>query len=426
MVTLNSNEIRFVELDQDKSTMFGVDHFIDFETGSLAIDEDFLNEVNGVFSSLYDATGVLHYGENPLVRLLDHYPLSNSLRTLKLPEASYYVYDMPLSKDGLEGLWLRGVVSVNQGEFEISKVITNSLLFLPILVVFAAVGGYWLAKSSLKPLETMSAAAKEISNTENLTKRIELDDRDDEVHQLAHSFNQMMEKLETSFKQQQQFTSDVSHELRTPMSVIMAQTEYTLEEERSTEEYLEALNTIKRQGQRMTRLINDMLQFTRLDSNSEKITMETIDLSKMLNSICEDMALLRVNDISLNYSLIDNVFIEGNYDLMTMAITNLINNAYRYGKAKGNIWVALSQEDNKVEISIKDDGRGMANEELEKIFERFYKTDDSRASTGTGLGLALVKSIIDFHKGSITVTSQLGVGTKFTIHLVSNENLILL
>ena len=292
---------------------------------------------------------------------------------------------------------------------------------LPFIVLVAAIGGYLFAHRSLKPLQQITTAASEITAGTDLKKRIEIGEGDDEVHQLAASFNAMMYRLDDAFENEQQFTSDVSHELRTPMSVIMAQSEYTLEKERSTEEYIEALETISRQGKRMSRLINDMLQFTRMESNSDKIIMEPVHLSKLVEGVAMDMALIREKQITLSYDVQPDIHLVGNYDLLLTAVTNLITNAYRYGKENGNIWVSLTENQESIKLSVKDDGIGIDKKDQNKIFQRFYKSDDSRSSKGTGLGLSMVYEIVRFHQGGIVLDSDVGQGSEFTLVFLNKQ-----
>lgn len=420
-VTFNANEINYFDESASGEDIEGIEHYIQFEHGLLAIDEDFLSDINGVYSSLYDATGNLHYGENPIVRHAREYSLSNSIQQVVIDGEIFYIFDRALTREGLEGLWLRGVVSEKQGSFELTDAISDSMLVLPFIVLVAAIGGYLFAHRSLKPLQQITTAASEITAGTDLKKRIEIGEGDDEVHQLAASFNAMMYRLDDAFENEQQFTSDVSHELRTPMSVIMAQSEYTLEKERSTEEYIEALETISRQGKRMSRLINDMLQFTRMESNSDKIIMEPVHLSKLVEGVAMDMALIREKQITLSYDVQPDIHLVGNYDLLLTAVTNLITNAYRYGKENGNIWVSLTENQESIKLSVKDDGIGIDKKDQNKIFQRFYKSDDSRSSKGTGLGLSMVYEIVRFHQGGIVLDSDVGQGSEFTLVFLNKQ-----
>ena len=412
-VTFNANEINYFDNIIDQEAIEGIEHYIQFEEGLLAIDEDFLSHINGVYTSLYDSSGNLQYGENPIVRHAQDYALSSSIKQVDIQGELFYIYDRALTREGLEGLWLRGVVSERQGSFELTNAISDSMVILPLIVLAAAMGGYFIAYRSLKPLKQITKAASEISAGTDLKKRIDLGEGSDEAHQLAESFNAMMYRLDDAFEKEQQFTSDVSHELRTPMSVIMAQADYTLEEERPSDEYIEALETIRRQGKRMSRLINDMLQFTRMEQNSDKIIMQEVNLSKLVEDVATDMAMIQEKNITLEYEVEPNISLVGNYDLLLIALSNLITNAYRYGVENGQIWVKLEQDAETIQLSVKDNGRGIDQKDHSKIFQRFYKSDNSRSSRGTGLGLSMVQQIVRFHRGEIMLHSAVGLGSQF-------------
>lgn len=154
----------------------------------------------------------------------------------------------------------------------------------------------------------------------------------------------MIGRLDESFKAEQRFTSDASHELRTPMSVIMAQCEYTLEKERTAAEYEDALKVIRRQGKKMSKLIDDMLCFARLDRNQDSYPGEEVNFSALVDDVCGDMALLRDKDITLDRETEPGIFFYGNTMLLTRMLTNLISNAYRYGKQNGRIHVVLKRD----------------------------------------------------------------------------------
>ena len=231
----------------------------------------------------------------------------------------------------------------------------------------------------------------------------------------------LIARLDESFEAERQFTSDVSHELRTPMSVIMAQCEYTLDEERTPQEYERALRLIRRQGRKMTKLINDMLDFVRLERRGTNYQIEKLNLSALVNSVCEDMSLIRERGISLEHEVEDEIWVDGNPALLSRLLSNLISNAYRYGKDDGHIKVRLKKSQDEVTLSVSDDGIGISREDKEKIFRRFYQADSSRTGSGTGLGLSMVKEIASFHGGSMSVESEPGKGSEFTFHLPVKE-----
>ncbi|HIS24766.1 MAG TPA: HAMP domain-containing histidine kinase [Candidatus Faeciplasma gallinarum] len=418
----NVDEVEFYTDISQVDIANSVDHFIMYNSGYLEVDDDFLDEVNDVYTALYLSDGTLMYGENPLAVALADLEFSDSeIRERTVNGELYYILDRHLTQKGLEDLWLRGVVSEHQGEVQMHEISTLSLIILPIILIAAVLGGYFIAKRMLRPIKQITNAAENISRGGDLKKRIELDSGKDELHRLADSFNNMIARLDESFEAERQFTSDVSHELRTPMSVIMAQCEYTLDEERTPQEYERALRLIRRQGRKMTKLINDMLDFVRLERRGTNYQIEKLNLSALVNSVCEDMSLIRERGISLEHEVEDEIWVDGNPALLSRLLSNLISNAYRYGKDDGHIKVRLKKSQDEVTLSVSDDGIGISREDKEKIFRRFYQADSSRTGSGTGLGLSMVKEIASFHGGSMSVESEPGKGSEFTFHLPVKE-----
>ena len=418
----NVDEVEFYTDISQVDIANSVDHFIMYNSGYLEVDDDFLDEVNDVYTALYLSDGTLMYGENPLAVALADLEFSDSeIRERTVNGELYYILDRHLTQKGLEDLWLRGVVSEHQGEVQMHEISTLSLIILPIILIAAVLGGYFIAKRMPMPIKQITDAAENISRGGDLKKRIELDRGKDELHRLADSFNNMIARLDESFEAERQFTSDVSHELRTPMSVIMAQCEYTLDEERTPQEYERALRLIRRQGRKMTKLINDMLDFVRLERRGTNYQIEKLNLSALVNSVCEDMSLIRERGISLEHEVEDEIWVDGNPALLSRLLSNLISNAYRYGKDDGHIKVRLKKSQDEVTLSVSDDGIGISREDKEKIFRRFYQADSSRTGSGTGLGLSMVKEIASFHGGSMSVESEPGKGSEFTFHLPVKE-----
>lgn len=425
--TIRDNLIRTVEDNVDKIDFYnsieGVhtdddDVYINYVDGFLEINDDFLNQANQVYTALYSSDAALIYGENPIFMETTQLGFADSMiQKVKANGTLYYVFDKKLTSEGLDDLWLRGVVSETQGAVQISDITHFSLVFLPLVMLLALFGGYLTAGRTLRPIKQISETAAHIGKGDDLKQRIEIGDGDDELHQLADSFNRMFKRLEDSFDAERQFTSDASHELRTPMTVITSQCEYSLQEPRSPEEYEKALRVIQRQSRKMSKLINTMLDFTRLEMRSEIYVLEPVDLTELVTSICSDMALIQENGITLEYEAEEGIHFRGNRDLLSRLLTNLISNAYRYGNTDGHIFVRLRRQGDHITLSVADDGIGILEEDLPKIFQRFYQTDGSHSSAGMGLGLSMVDKIAQFHGGKIHVESQPGKGSTFTLIL---------
>ena len=412
----NMDEIEYYESMDAITEPNDVDYFIRYGDAFLEIDDDFLDSVNQVYTALYNSDLFMLYGENPVAKQCASLSLQNmTIQTVKAYGVRYYVFDRELTGEGLRGLWLRGVVSEKQGKEDLSTITMLSMVIMPVIVAVAIYGGSLIAKRTLEPIQKISETVEHISRGNDLKKRIELDKGDDELHLLAEQFNSMFARLDDSFEKEKRFTSDVSHELRTPMSVIMAQCEYSMDENSSLDEYAESIQSIYSQGQKMTVLINQMLDIARLEMRPENYPKERVDLSALTDSICKDMALIKEKGIAISSHIDAGLFISGNPGLLARAISNLISNAYHYGKDNGHIDVFLKKVEEQVVLTVSDDGIGIAEENIPKIFDRFYREDSSRTQNGTGLGLSITKEIVQFHGGTIEVKSLLGIGSTFTV-----------
>lgn len=200
------------------------------------------------------------------------------------------------------------------------------------------------------------------------------------------------------------------------MAVILTQTELALEKDRKPEEYRRAFTVILRQGKRMQALIASMLDYTRLEMRPENYPLADLDFSELADSTVRDMALIRAKNIAVTAEIQPGVRVLGNQLLLERALQNLVDNAYKYGKEGGHIHVRLGNKDKKVILSVSDDGIGISSEDQSRIFQRFYRADSSRSSRntyGAGLGLSMVRKIMEIHGGSVSVESVPQEGSTF-------------
>ena len=394
------------------------DYYFAYEDGYVEIDDDFIGVMNGIYSVIYDESGVQIYGTDPTNKKTDGEAFSDKgLKTVYVGGKRYYIYDRRLANRGVENMWIRGIVSHEKADEPISDVARRSMIALIVLVILGIGGGYIIAMKSLKPIKDIEEVARDISQSGDLKKRIKLGKGNDELHSLANTFDTMFDRLEDSFESEKQFTNDVSHELRTPMAVIMAQCDYALGEEMTQEEYKESIELIRRQGSKMTKMITEMLEFSRIERRSEKYNVEELDFSELVENLCDDLALLKTKNITLECEVEPGIRVKGNRMLLTRLVSNLVSNAYRYGVENGKITVTLLSNSKNAMLSVKDDGIGIAKDEQEKIFRRFYQSDHSHNGGGTGLGLSMVKEIVSFHGGSVCVKSEPGQGSEFFVRI---------
>lgn len=396
------------------------DIYIKYRDGYIEIDDDYLSETKSVYTALYNEQKILIYGDTPLLNYHGTMPdFSEEIKQLKVGGIHYYIYDMNVESEVLSDLWVRGVVAKTEELRGITYISIFALCLLPLIMLFSIISGYAITKSALKPIENIRQTALHISNGRDLSKHIDIGEGEDELHKLVDVFNDMLDRLARSFEREKRFASDASHELRTPMAVIMAECEYLSSENMGEplhiEEYKEGIEVIHRQSKRMTAIIKDLLDFTRLGKNIYE--KSSVNISDLLEGICEDMQRLHIQDIQLKKEIEKEVFVYANQDLLYRMLMNIINNAYTYGKEKGMVEVKLFLKNKKVYISIQDDGIGISPKDKQHIFERFYRADSSHTGKGTGLGLAMALEIARWHGGDIVVESELGKGSVFQIVL---------
>ena len=397
---------------------------VDYKGGRLEIDDKFISFRNGVYCILFYEDGTKISGNAPYDALEEEPFKDKSVRSVKISGEKYLVYDRLITFKRHDDIWIRGVVSERGNAISVSTMSRAALIALPLLIILAAVGGYLIARRSLQPIQKISETAEEIGSSGDLSKRIEMEDSGDELNQLAGTFNRMFNRLETNFEAERHFTSDASHELRTPVSTILAQCEYAFENAAGEDELYEAIGAIQKQGYRITRLIESLLYFTRIEQQTESLTFESVDLSGLVLSVCQEQKEIREKNITLNEEDVQpEIEMKADAALFSRMLVNLIRNAYRYGKENGSIKVSLKKNTDGIILSVADDGIGIAQEEIPNIWNRFYRVDKSRNSLkdpGLGLGLAMVKQIAELHNGYIHVESKIGNGSTFVIVFTKN------
>ena len=393
---------------------------IDYEDGLLTFDDDINYLEEGVYISVYDAQGYLLYGRTPTGFSGASTLIMDQMQQFGSGQDFWYVYDYCQSVDGYGNLWIRGVASHSRSD-SILRIITNAaLILLPFFVALIALGGYLITAKALRPLSAMTETARAISEGNDLTRRIRLGSGRDEVHVLAHTFDQMMERLQSSFETEKQFTSDVSHELRTPVAVILSQCEYASQEGTPPEELRGSIGVIGAQARKMSALISQLLTLARADSGKQKLQYELVNLSELAEIIVEEQSIAaEEKGITLLTDIQPEILLRADETMMMRLFINLISNSITYGKPDGHTLVTLSANEAEITGSVQDDGIGIPADKLDKIWQRFYQVDPARTSgnsSGSGLGLSMVKWIVQAHGGRIEVSSRLGEGSCFTFH----------
>lgn len=284
------------------------------------------------------------------------------------------------------------------------------------LVLILGTGATWLmAGHVLKPLKELSSAIEEISGND-LSNRVEIQGRQDEIGRLARSFNHMMDKVSASFERQKRFSASAAHELKTPLATILVNLEVLeLDGKTSPDRMEKVLTIVKANTERMIRLVEDLM---RLTSDKDHEMEEEVELSEVFAiTLYELSPLIRKKDLTVSIENTPDISLTGSRVMLYRVMSNLLENAAKYNREHGSISIVTGRDDNGVTVKIEDTGIGIPEEALPHIFEPFYRVDQSRSRAvgGAGLGLPLVKDIVEKHGGEVTVKSAAGEGTTFIL-----------
>ncbi|MBU0923520.1 HAMP domain-containing histidine kinase [bacterium] len=295
---------------------------------------------------------------------------------------------------------------------------------LPIVLIFSILGGNFLIYKSFLPIENILLELKQI-NAKDLSARLKSNKNKDEINQLVEEVNNLLKRLESSFEKISQFSSDASHELKTPLTIIRGEIEIALRRERSNEEYKSVLNSSLNEIIIIEKTINDLLFLAKNEKDILIDNQEDIYFDEIIDeSINEVKSFAKLNQIEINFILEDTIEYKGYSNLLKIALKNVLKNAIQFSHKNSQIIVKSYKKGSFFEISVQDFGIGIEKNEQIKIFEKFYRTDKSRNknSGGTGLGMSILKKIVDIHKGKINIHSKENIGTTITISFPIENN----
>jgi heavy metal sensor kinase len=294
------------------------------------------------------------------------------------------------------------------------------LLSTPIILTLATLCGFWLGRRALAPVARITEDARAISE-QNLSARLAVPDSGDELQQLSETLNAMLNRIEASFSRIRQFTADASHELRAPLTLIYTAAQYSLRRERSRDELLAGMEKIQREAQRTTALIDDLLRLARGDAGKETAPLLPMDAKPLLRDVAEQARNMAANkDIDVQVDVgADPLPVRADEASLRRLLWILVDNAVKFTPRRGTVTVKGSRDATHVTISVADTGAGIAPEDQQHIFERFWRADKVRArdASGAGLGLPIARQIADQHVADLSVESAVGVGSLFTLRL---------
>jgi signal transduction histidine kinase len=311
-------------------------------------------------------------------------------------------------------------VAVDQTQYhQLTMGLAWLLIFsIPLAGLLAAFAGYWMSGRALYPIHQITETTNSI-DARTLSRRLPLLGTNDELDRLSATINRMLDRIATAYESIAQFTADASHELRTPVALIRSNAELLLMEPDNIARVERGLADILAESTYMTRLIGDLLTLARSGADDASIPMELLELNDSVRAIVERAkAQAATRDISLEYIPHGHVVpLRGNQHMIERILMILIDNAVRYSSPKGKIWVETWVTAEQCGFVVRDNGIGIAPDDHERIFERFYRVDTARTPRdgGHGLGLSIAKSLITLHHGTIQVDSEMGRGASFQV-----------
>lgn len=423
LFSLSNKEILGSVQSRLQDQVYGsVDDFRE-KNGEIKVDRDFYDLEDGIYLSLYEEEGNFLYGRLPYG--FDRQPefLDGQIQTISGKEEKWYVFDVKCQFPESGVIYVRGVTSVTEAENSMRVTLRFALILLPMMVVLVTFLGYRFTRHTLQPVKRITDTVQEIRASEDLSKRVGLGEGKDEIYRLAQTFDALLAELGEAFAREQQFTSDVAHELRTPIAVILAQCGEMLEYPGISERQREQLHVIEQKARIMAQMISQLLLLTRADQGRQQLQMEKILVSELTEMIVEEQQMLaEEKQITVTGEIERDLYAEVDETLYIRMLVNLISNSINYGKVGGHVWIRLSRQGEELKGSVKDDGIGISAEALPHIWERFYREDASRTGSHSGLGLSMVKWIVQAHHGRIEAKSEPGRGTVFTFCLPISQS----
>ena len=366
--------------------------------------------------------------------LLRHWPIPENAihRPLAAPTASSLkfhdveieknlsarIMERPARVQG-HGVMVRIIRDASDTQQTLNQILEVFAFSLPLAAALAAFGGYWLARRSLAPVARMSGEARQITS-DSLSARLPVANRHDEIGQLATVFNETLARLEGSFSELKRFSADASHELRTPLTALRAVGEAALQGREDPKVLKESISSMLEEAQRLAELTDSLLMLARLEAGVG-VQMETVDLAEIVRSVRETLCVLaeaRRQQLTLRDSGIA-IPISGNALLLRHALLNVIHNAIRHSPEDSSIHIELGVRGVRAVLDVSDEGPGIAAHLQGKVFDRFFRTDAARSrdTGGHGLGLAIAKSVVEKHRGTIAIVSGQQSGTTFRVEI---------
>ncbi|PKM38642.1 MAG: hypothetical protein CVV04_14325 [Firmicutes bacterium HGW-Firmicutes-9] len=389
--------------------------YIEAEDGDIKFDENMTNTESGIYYQIYNGSNQAVHSYGDFNDLSSFTPNFNQTQVISIKGTNWIIYDQKLLEDNNSIGWIRSVKSLGYIDETLRNLFFIYICLCPVFLAVALLIGYFLVRRTLQPIDKITATARMIGRGD-LSQRLNMKNTGDEVGRLSTTFDEMIERLETAFQAEKQFTSDASHELRTPVTVITAYAENAVAEGSSLEGYSRAMEVILKESRKMSATISSLLMLTRGDQRKYQPNLELLDFAQLIGDVADEVKVsAEQKGVSISMLPHTPAFLMLDQTLITNLLLNLLGNAVKYNNDGGHVEISLVAERQNAVLIIKDDGIGISKEDLPKVFNRFFRSEHSGDTEGSGLGLAIAKWIVDVHHGDIRIDSILSVGTTVTV-----------
>lgn len=405
-LTINSVTINSLSNELENTVKNNISE-LSFINNKINVSENFKYHYSGITTLIYSENKTLLIGQIPVGYSGDYDFENRSLKTISINDDNYLIVDYFVSFNFENNFWVRGIVELPSQYKTSENVFKLSIVAVCLMMIIVVVGGYLILKKSFLPLYKIIDAANSINEANDLDARIVINNTNKEFNDLRNTYNNMFDRLQKSFEREKRFTTDVSHELRTPVSIIKSACEYSIKFETEISEKDETLKMIERQSEKLTELISKLLNIARLNQDTLTVNTENINISILLEEIC--------NNYGITFEIEEDLIVSIDKSLFYILINNLVENAIKYGQGKEVKVIALKDK-NEIVVKVIDNGIGISKENVSKIWDRFYKVDESRSEDSFGLGLSIVERIAKLYKLKINVESEVGKGSVFSVY----------
>lgn len=380
--------------------------------------------VNPVFVQFYDKSGKLaEKSPNLKIHRLIFNPevADNDFYDTQLVTKSIRQIQVPIFQNSVKKGYLLVAMSLEDAKMVLNNLSEILIISYPLILFLLFVIARLIAGRSIKPISTIIETSNIITK-DNLKSRIPLPQNQDELYTLSQTINNLLDRVENTIEREKQFTSYASHELRTPLTIIKGTLEVLIRKPRNQEEYHEKINFCVNEVNRLNHLVDQLLLLARFENQKQSIKIEKTYLNAIiLDTISQYSSIIKSKKIQLTNNFAKDFYVKSDSYLLSIIINNVISNALKYSNEKGQISISISENNGVIECSISDFGIGISSEDLQKIFDQFYRSKSIEYSEikGTGLGLSIVKKLCEILSIETKITSQENIGT--TVNLIFNK-----